>query len=73
MLSVLLLFWELGWQPYAARADNWLSCTLCGSICIIAGLEVYVVNAAVNNTSESSKQVRSLLPCLCAAFSCLLA
>ncbi len=57
MLSVLLLFWELGWQPYARRADNRLSCSLAGSICIISGLEVYVVNAAFNDTNaDSSKQ-----------------
>ena len=58
MLSVLLLFWEIGWKPYASKADNSFSITLSGSQCIISGLEVYVVNAFLNHQVDNTKQVR---------------
>lgn len=61
MMSVLLLFWEIAWKPYATASDNHFSSALMGCICVIGGLEVYVVNAHQQNTIDSEKQVKFLL------------
>lgn len=55
LLSVLLLFWELKWQPYDRNDDNWLSKCLSGSMCLIAGIEVWVANIAFQSNGSLAK------------------
>jgi hypothetical protein len=72
MVCVAMLFWQLGWRPYATREDNFLSIGLAGCLCVVAGLEIFVVsaissNSQVANPREVSSGSSNMSSALCSA------
>lgn len=60
ILCVSMLFWQLGWRPYASREDNFLAIALAGCQAVVAGLEIFVVSTLLNNPQDydGSREVR---------------
>jgi hypothetical protein len=58
MLAVVFLFWLIYWRPYTSLEDNYLSIALAGFLCIVAGLEIFIVSTlTAGNTRNGKREV----------------